>query len=147
MGDFIRFIPTSTHNLTLEVVENGLKATDPEFSILVDQAAPSSGDVLLGGELFGEVELNLPQDQVFLEDIEDLRDQLTDIPDDEKAVVVQALAAASGMIARIESRNSSVEALWLSNSSCSSSTATPSSNMKFPWVSMQPLGLPVVPLV
>ena len=99
MGDFIRFILTSSHNLTLEVVENGLKVTDPEFSIVVDQAAPSSGDVLLSGELFGEVELNLPSDQVFQEDIEDLGDQLTDIPDDEKAAVVQALAAATGMIA------------------------------------------------
>ena len=34
-----------------------------------------------------------------------------------------------------------------SNSSCSSSTATVTSNMKFPWVIMQPLGRPVVPEV
>jgi hypothetical protein len=32
-------------------------------------------------------------------------------------------------------------------SSSSSSTATASSNMKLPWVSMQPLGFPVVPEV
>lgn len=99
MGDFIRFILTKPHDLSLETVENGLKATDSAFAILVDQAAPNSADVLLEGELFGEVELNRPEDQVFTEDIEDLRDQLTDIPDDEKAVVVQALAAATGMIA------------------------------------------------
>jgi hypothetical protein len=99
MGDFIRFILTKPHDLSLESIENGLKATDPEFAILVNQASPSSGDILLGGELYGELELNLPSDQVFTEDIEDLLEQLTDIPDGEKAAVVQALAAATGMIA------------------------------------------------
>ena len=44
-------------------------------------------------------------------------------------------------------RKSRVEAPSVSKRSASSSTATPSSNMKLPWVSMQPLGLPVVPLV
>ena len=44
-------------------------------------------------------------------------------------------------------RKSRVEASSVSKSSASSSTATPSSNMKLPCVSMQPLGLPVVPLV
>ena len=54
--------------------------------------------------------------------------------------MIRANTCASG-------RNSSVEAPSVSKSSCSSSTATPSSNMKLPWVSMQPLGRPVVPLV
>ena len=44
-------------------------------------------------------------------------------------------------------RKSSVEAPSVSKSRSSSSTATPSSNMKLPWVSMQPLGRPVVPEV
>ena len=50
-------------------------------------------------------------------------------------------------------RNSSVDGCTSavsdggSNSSSSSSTATVSSNMKLPWVSMQPLGRPVVPEV
>ena len=44
-------------------------------------------------------------------------------------------------------RKSSVEAPSVSKSVSSSSTATPSSNMKLPWVSMQPLGRPVVPEV
>lgn len=99
MGDFIRFILTNPHDLSLESIENGLKATDPEFAIIVNQASPSSGDVLLGGELYGELELNLPVDQVFSEDIEDLLEQLTDIPAEEKTVVEQALAAATGMVA------------------------------------------------
>lgn len=99
MGDFIRFIFTTPHNLSLADVENGLKTTDSAFTIVMNQASPNSGDVLLGGELYGEVELNRPEDQVFLEDIEDLRDQLTDIPADEKAVVEQALTSATGMIA------------------------------------------------
>ena len=42
-------------------------------------------------------------------------------------------------------RNSRVAASSSSNSSLSSTVATPSSNMKLPWVSMQPLGRPVVP--
>ena len=44
-------------------------------------------------------------------------------------------------------RNSSVAASSGANSPCISSTATPSSNMKLPCVSMQPFGRPVVPEV
>jgi len=44
-------------------------------------------------------------------------------------------------------RNNSVEAPSASNSFSSSSTATVSSNMKLPCVSMQPFGRPVVPEV
>ena len=99
MGDFIRYILTEPHDLDLTTLESGLKQIDPEFAILVEQAAPNSGEVLLGGEVFGEIELNAPDDQVFDEDIEDLRDQLTDIPADEKAPVVRALAKATGMVA------------------------------------------------
>lgn len=99
MGDFIRYILTEPHDLTLEGVEKGLRQVDPEFAIVVDQAAQNMGDVLLGGEVFGEIELNRPEDQVFDEDIEDLREQLVDIPNSEKAVVMKALAKATGMIA------------------------------------------------
>lgn len=99
MGDFIRYIFTEPHNLTLTSLESGMKEIDPAFSIVPDQAATNGGDLLLGGELFGEVEINQPTDQVFIEDIEDLRDQLTDIPAEDKAVVVRALKRATGMIA------------------------------------------------
>ena len=99
MGDFIRYILTEPHDLTLEVVEKGLKQIDPEFAIIIDQAAPNTGDVLLAGDVFGEIEVNRPEDQVFDEDIEDLREQLVDIPTGEKAVVMKALAKATGMIA------------------------------------------------
>jgi hypothetical protein len=99
MGDFIRYILTEPHDLTLERVEKGLKQIDPEFAIVIDQAAANMGDVLLEGEIFGEIELNRPEDQVFDEDIEDLREQLVDIPPSEKTVVMKALAKATGMIA------------------------------------------------
>ena len=54
--------------------------------------------------------------------------------------MIRAKTCASG-------RKSSVEASSVSNSASSSGTATPSSTMKLPWVSMQPLGRPVVPEV
>ena len=62
----------------------------------------------------------------------------------------RALTAPTWMIRAktwASGRKSRVEASSGSNSSCSSGTATPSSNMKLPWVSRQPLGRPVVPEV
>ena len=99
MGDFIRYILTGENELTLASVESGLKAVDAEFSILPDHAAPNSGDVLYGSEVYGEVEVNRPEDQVFSEDIEDLRDQLTDLDVEATTIVLQTLNQASGMIA------------------------------------------------
>ena len=99
MGDFIRYILTGEHDLTLAQIEGGLKEIDPEFSIIVDQAAPNTGDVLHGAGVFGEIEVNRREDQVFSEDIEDLREQLEDIMDDAKATVLATLDGATGMIA------------------------------------------------
>lgn len=99
MGDFIRYILTAEHDLTLAQIESGLKEVDPEFSILPDQAATNSGDVLHGGEIFGEIEVNRREDQVFSEDLEDLREQLEDIVSDAKTTVLATLDGATGMIA------------------------------------------------
>ena len=99
MGDFIRYIITGEHDLTLAQIDGGLKEIDPEFSIITDQAAPNTGDVLHGAELFGEIEVNRREDQVFSEDIEDLREQLEEIVDDAKATVLATLDSATGMIA------------------------------------------------
>lgn len=99
MGDFIRYILTGTNELTLAQIESGLKEIDPEFSVLPDQAAPNTGDVLHGSEIYGEIEVNGREDQVFSEDIEDLREQLEEIVDDAKATVLAALDGATWMIA------------------------------------------------
>ncbi len=99
MGDFIRYIFTEAHDLTLAGIEGGLKQIDAEFSILPDQAAPTGGDLLHGSEIYGEVEINQPGDQVFQEDIEDLSDELADFDDADKARVLQAFERATGMIA------------------------------------------------
>ena len=65
MGDFIRYI--LTRRVTLERVAQRCHKLDPEFTILVDQAAPNMGDVLLAGGV-RRGELNRPEDQVFDED-------------------------------------------------------------------------------
>lgn len=99
MGDFIRFILTGAHDLTLERVERGLKEIDPAFSIFVNNAAPNNGDLVYGSEIYGEIEVNLPDDLVFGEDIIDLRDQLAEMDEDTVPAVREALDKASGMIA------------------------------------------------
>ena len=99
MGDFIRYILTSENDLTLSLVEAGLKEIDPEFALLPDQAAPNSADVLHAGEIYGDIEINQREDQVFSEDIEDLRDELTEIEDEGKAGVLTMLDQAVTMVA------------------------------------------------
>jgi hypothetical protein len=99
MGDFIRYIITAGHDLTLETLNLILKEVDPEFSIIPDRASTNSGDLLHGSEVYGEIELNRPGDQVFVEDLEDLRDELVDIEGEEKDTVLRAFDDATGMIA------------------------------------------------
>ena len=99
MGDFIRYILTSENDLTLALVEAGLKEVDPEFALQIDQAATNSADVLHDGEIFGEIEVNQREDQVFSEDIEDLREELADIEDEAKAGILEMLGAATAMVA------------------------------------------------
>ena len=60
--------------------------------------------------------------------------------------MIRANTCARGRNSRVDGCTSAVSDGG-SNSSCSSSTATVTSNMKFPWVIMQPLGRPVVPEV
>ncbi len=99
MGFIIRNNHTGNENLPLDQIDCGLKEIDPEFSIIPDQAAPNTGDVLHGGEVYGEIEINGREDQVLTEDIEDLREQLEEIVDDAKATVLVALDGATGMLA------------------------------------------------
>lgn len=99
MGDFIRYIITVAHDLTLDGLNQALKEVDPEFSIIPDRASTISGDLLHGSEVYGEIELNRPGDQVFSEDLDDLRDELIDIEGAEKNTVLHAFDEATGMIA------------------------------------------------
>ncbi|HVU14379.1 MAG TPA: hypothetical protein VHD90_24040 [Phototrophicaceae bacterium] len=99
MGDFIRYILTGEHDLSLDVIEAGLKAVDAEFSLFRDPATTNSADVLHGSEVMGEIEINRPADQEFQEDIEDLRDELSYIDDQDTTRVAQFLAQATGMVA------------------------------------------------
>ncbi|MBI1256521.1 MAG: hypothetical protein GC204_03530 [Chloroflexi bacterium] len=99
MGDFIRYILTGENDLTLALVETGLKEVDSEFALQIDQAATNSADVLHGGEIFGEIEVNQREDQVFSEDIEDLRDELEAVEDGAKANILELLNTATAMIA------------------------------------------------
>ncbi len=109
MGDFIRYLFTAESDLTLESIAGGFKTVDPAFSIFLDAATGNSGDLIYGGEIYGELEFNRRGDQVFDEDIEDLREQIVaigmdsiddlDSDDEGFAAVEQALISTSGMIA------------------------------------------------
>ncbi len=99
MGDFIRYILTGENDLTLDLIEAGLKAVDDAFSLFRDPATTNSADVLHGSEVMGEIEVNRPADQEFQEDIEDLRDELADVDDPVKAEILRIFDQATGMIA------------------------------------------------
>jgi hypothetical protein len=98
VGDFIRYIVTGTHDLTLAEIERGLKEVDSQFSVFVNNAAPTSGDVLYGSEVYGEIEVNRADDQMLREDVDELLEQLVELEDAGTVAVQQALDGATGMI-------------------------------------------------
>ena len=68
----MRYVSTSAEPLTLPLIEAGLQSLDPKYRVAED------GDLLYGDELFGQLEVNLPDEELFEEEREELLEELED---------------------------------------------------------------------
>ncbi len=98
MGDFIRYILTAPHDLTLRKLHDALREIDGAFAIISDTADPAVGDLLFDSAFYGEIAVNAADDPIVQEDMDELRELLTD--DDPEAQVIRArLDQMQGMVA------------------------------------------------
>lgn len=101
MGEYWRYFFTE-RSLTLAEVGAAFAALDPRFTLSMDPAAGNVADLLYGDDVYAELELNTPHGDLYLEDVEALREQLADAGPDEAVAVARiegVFSTARGMLA------------------------------------------------
>lgn len=108
MGYYIRFVFEGEERATLKVIESLLKDVDGSYSLTPSEAQPDDppgavyGDIKLGAELIGALELRDVLDPGSDEDIQGLIEEIEDIDEDD--AVTSTLWNACALL--------SVQVLW-----------------------------------
>ena len=100
----MRFIVTDEKDVSLSVLESGLKQNDAAYSIERDDESDDEGELRFNGDLYGVIEINRPGDGLFDEEIVELKEFLEDAEGERKSEVLQTLNEAKAIIA--------VQVLW-----------------------------------
>ena len=104
MGYYMRYISTDEREITIPSLESVLKRVDPRYSITNVQKTPrESGNLMYGGEIYGQIEINRPGDELFEEEVEELKEFLSESRG-KKKTVLQTLTNAKTIVA--------VQVLW-----------------------------------
>lgn len=101
MGDYLRFFYHG-EPVTLAWIEAGFKTISPHFAVMRDQATASVGDLLYDDDVYAELEINVRGSILYHEDVEELREQLEDAPEEDHAArarIYDVFEVATGLIA------------------------------------------------
>lgn len=104
MGYYLRYIVTDEQDVTLSVLESGLKQYNVAYSIERDNESDDEGDLKFNEELYGAIAINRPGDGLFDEEIGELKEFLEDVEGERKSEVLQVLGDARAIVA--------VQVLW-----------------------------------
>ncbi|MBZ0283329.1 MAG: hypothetical protein K8L97_21515 [Anaerolineae bacterium] len=104
MGYYMRYIATDTTTISLEVLEAALKLIDAAYAIKPDSQIDNLGDLFYGDMRMAQLEINVPDDDIFEDDINEFRDLVGTADEPGARQVLDVLEAATCMIA--------VEAFW-----------------------------------
>ncbi len=99
MSYYMRYIITDAAPLDLPAVDALLKAVDPAFAVRIDPMLPEAGDLVRGDTVYGIIEINRPGDEIFEEDLDELKEAVSVHDDPRKDGVLATLDAAQQMIA------------------------------------------------
>lgn len=104
MGYYMRYLATDTNTIDLGVLETALKRIDPAYAIKVDGQIDNLGDLFYGDIRLAQLEINLPDEDIFEDDINEFRDLVGSGDEPGVRHVLDVLESATCMIA--------VEAFW-----------------------------------
>jgi hypothetical protein len=94
MGYSMRYITTSAEPVTLKVIEKGLQSLDSEYRISED------GELHHGKELYGQLDVNFPGEELFEEERDELLAELEDAEDERGVKAVRkVLKSAKAIVA------------------------------------------------
>ncbi|MBO0888566.1 hypothetical protein J2P12_05635 [Candidatus Bathyarchaeota archaeon] len=102
MGYFMRYVATDSKPVTLDQIEAALKKASPDYSIR--KFSETRGELRLGNDIYGTVEINRAGDQLFASEIQGLVEEVEEAGGIGKKTVLRALDDASSIIA--------VQVLW-----------------------------------
>ena len=91
MGYFMRFILTDGAPVSVRDLETGLLALDDKYSLVRDEEVELEAELYYGHEIYGEIEINVPGDDTFEEEIEELVESVEDSEGQGKARVIDVL--------------------------------------------------------
>lgn len=70
----MRFIVSDERDVSLSVLEAALKKTDPSYVIERDKESDSEGEIMYEGAVYGQMEVNRVDEEIFDEEIEELKE-------------------------------------------------------------------------
>jgi hypothetical protein len=97
MSYFMRYISTDTAPITLAQLEQALQAVNPHYRIV-------NNVLYLGDDVYGDLEINLPGDALFADEITELQETVSDTRSKQKRTVLETLQQATAIVA--------VQVLW-----------------------------------
>ena len=105
MGYYMRYFVTDDKPVTVDILESALKSADAAYSI-DDKGVDirEYGVLVYGGELYGELDINRPNDGLFEEEITEFRESFEDEPQIDARAVLDSLANTKTIVA--------VKVLW-----------------------------------
>jgi DNA polymerase III psi subunit len=122
MGYYMRFISTDEQEITIPLLESVLKSFDLQYSVVNVQEVPREcGNLMYGNEIYGQIEINRPGDNLFEEELEELKESLSESKGRKKKTVLQTLTNAQTILAiqvlwqnrDTEQTLSKIDPLWL----------------------------------
>ena len=100
MSYYMRFVTTDERETSLTMLEEFFKQSDPAYSIVdVQTHAPESGTLTFNNAPYGVIEINKPEDGLFDDEIQELKESLEDAEGKGKKIVSQILRKAKAIIA------------------------------------------------
>lgn len=98
MSNFLRYIMTDGEPPALAEIDQGLSEINRAYSIDADRVEPTFGDLYFEDRLLAEIELNVPDDDVFEDDVDDIIEELQKQDDPGREIPLQVMEKATGMV-------------------------------------------------
>lgn len=113
MSYFMRYISADTAPITVADLQQALQVVNPQYRI-VDNV------LHLGDDVFGDIEINHPDDELFQDEIAELREAVDDVRGKGKQAVLDVLEHATTIVAvqvlyqarDVETTLQAIDPLW-----------------------------------
>ena len=100
MGYYMRFVVTDDRKITLPEIADALRGIDVSYSLSIDDgAARPSADLIFGGDLYAELEINTSGDGLFEDELAEFKEFAEDAGAGDKTRVLNVLESAKSILA------------------------------------------------